>query len=82
MDFIRYARVPTREEKPDGQTAALAALSQGIDTTAHCSRPFSHVLAATAECDNNSYTLQQIAESVGVSRGTIYRFLGDSVSRH
>jgi DNA invertase Pin-like site-specific DNA recombinase len=188
MGFIRYARVPTREENPDGQTDALAvagcirvfverasavraklpalddkldylpsggslvvtkldrlgrsvrnlkefveglllrgvglkALSQGIDTTTHCSRLFSHMLAAIAEfehdliverihdglaavrargrtgggrfmiiptkakpartvCDTKSYTLQQIAETIGVSRGTIYRHLGDSVSRH
>ena len=81
-NVVGYARVSTREENRGGQTDALAVLSQGIETTAHCSRPFSHMFVAIAECDNYSYTLQQIAETVGVSRGTRYRLLGDSASRH
>ena len=35
---------------------------------------------ARAMYDEKTYTVQQIAETFGVSRGTIYRHLGEDIS--
>lgn len=56
----------------------MKALSQDIGTTIPEGRLFFHMLAAIAEFEHD-LTVQQIAETFGVSRPTIYRHLAEHV---
>ncbi|WP_166784129.1 hypothetical protein [Cryobacterium suzukii] len=66
MGFIEYARVPSREENPKGQTDALAVDGR-----------ISVVVERASKVGVKSPALDDT-----LARGTIYRHLGDGVSRH